>query len=160
MSVQPYWINSRFAIIPRPRGSQMLDYEMQAVAKAGVNVVVSLLPEIEAAKLGLAREAEAAAQAGLDFVSFPIPDGELPADKEQFHVLLATVAEMLANGKRVGIHCRASIGRSSVAAASVLIRAGIPSATAWKKVEDARQFPVPDTQEQRDWVDQNISPAA
>ena len=31
----------------------------------------------------------------------------------------------MSQGKRVGIHCRASIGRSSVTTASLLIRSGV-----------------------------------
>jgi uncharacterized protein (TIGR01244 family) len=158
--IQPYWINTRLAIIPRPRGPELLDQDMQDAGKAGINVIVSLLPESEAAELGLAREEEAATQAGLRFLSFPIRDREVPEDVAQFHALLANLAELMAAGQRVGIHCRACIGRSSVVAASLLIRSGIPAEKAWLKVEAARQFPVPDTREQREWVDRNIGPAA
>jgi protein-tyrosine phosphatase len=67
---------------------------------------------------------------------------------------------MMAAGQRVGIHCRACIGRASVVAVSLLIRSGLPAEKAWQKVEAARQFPVPDTKEQREWVDRSIGPAA
>jgi protein-tyrosine phosphatase len=160
MVVQPYWINTRLAIIPRPRGPELLDGEMLAIAKAAVNVVVSLLPESEASELGLAREEEAATQAGLRFLSFPIRDRGVPDDVAQFHALLANLAEMMAAGQRVGIHCRACVGRASVVAVSLLIRSGLPAEKAWQKVEAARQFPVPDTKEQREWVDRSIGPAA
>jgi uncharacterized protein (TIGR01244 family) len=158
--IQPYWINTRLAIIPRPRGPELLDQDMLDAAKAGINVVVSLLPESEATELGLAREEEAATQAGLRFIGFPIADRGVPDNLEQFHALLANLAQMMAAGQRVGVHCRACIGRSSIVAASLLIRSGIPAERAWLKVEAARQFPVPDTREQRQWVDRNIGPAA
>jgi protein-tyrosine phosphatase len=158
--IQPFWINTRLAIVPRPRGPVLLDQEMLDMAKAAVNVVVSLLDESEAAELGLVREEEAATQAGLRFVRFPIADRGVPDDVQKFHALLANLVETMAAGQRVGIHCRACIGRSSVVAASVLIRSGLPAEKAWQKVEAARQFPVPDTREQREWVDRNVGPAA
>jgi protein-tyrosine phosphatase len=158
MIVRPYWIKPRIGIIPRPRGRHWLDPEMQAIAAAGVNVVVSLLPESEAEELGLEREEEAAVRAGLRFFSFPIEDREVPDNLEQFNELLANLVELMAAGQRIGVHCRACIGRSSVLATSLLIRTGIPAATAWRRVELAREFPVPDTKEQREWVDKNIHP--
>jgi uncharacterized protein (TIGR01244 family) len=158
--IHPYWINTRLAIIPRPRGPELLDQDMLDAAKAGINVIVSLLPESEATELGLAREEEAATQAGLRFFRFPIADREVPDNVERFNALLANLVEALAAGQRVGIHCRACIGRSSVVAASLLIRSGLPPEKAWQKVEAARQFPVPDTREQREWVGRSIGPAA
>ena len=160
MTVQPYWITPRIAIIPRPRGRDWLPLEMEAAAAAGVNIVVSLLPEDEAEELGLAREEEAATQAGIGFFNSPIQDRGVPGDVAKFEALLESVAGLVASGKRVGMHCRACIGRSSVLAASLLIRSGVLAATAWKKIEAARQFPVPDTKEQREWVDTNIRPNA
>jgi protein-tyrosine phosphatase len=158
--IHPYWINTRLAIIPRPRGPELLSQDMLDVGKAGINVIVSLLPEGEAAELGLAREEEAATQAGLRFFSFPIADRNVPDSPDKFHAMLANLAELMAAGQRVGVHCRACIGRSSVVAASLLIRAGLPAEKAWQKVEAARQFPVPDTREQREWVDRNVGPVA
>jgi protein-tyrosine phosphatase len=158
--IHPYWINTRLAIIPRPRGPELLDQDMQDAGKAGINVVVSLLPESEATELGLAREEQAAIQAGLRFIGFPIADRGVPDNLDQLHALLANLAELMAAGQRIGIHCRACIGRSSLVAASLLIRSGTPAEKAWQKVEAARQFPVPDTREQREWVDRSIGPAA
>ena len=158
MIVQPYWITPRIAIIPRPRGRDWLPLEMEVAAAAGVDIIVSLLPQNEAEELGLAGEQAAATEAGIVFFNFPIEDRGVPDNAAEFDALLASVAELVASGKRVGMHCRACIGRSSVLAASLLIRSGMPSATAWKKIEAARQFPVPDTKAQREWVDANIGP--
>ena len=159
MLVQPFWITPSLAIIPRPRGGDWLDDEMLALRKAGIHVIVSTLPADEAAELGLEREREAAIGAGLQFLNYPIHDRSVPSRVEDFITFLSDLAAHIAAGCRVGVHCRACIGRSSVTAAGVLIRSGMPSTVAWQTIAAARGFPVPDTQEQRAWVDRNITPA-
>lgn len=156
MIAHPYWITPKLAIVPRPRGYDWLYDEMLGLREAGVEVVVSMLEEDEAIELGLRDEESAAADTGILFVNFPIPDRHVPADTEAFVGLLITIEKLIAEGKRVGIHCRACIGRSSVVATSLLIRSGAPSEEAWTQVSIARGFPVPDTDEQRSWVNLHI----
>ena len=156
MIAHPYWITSQLAIIPRPRGNDWLEEEMLALREAGIDVVVSMLEDEEAAELGLSEEESATVHAGIFFVRFPIPDRSVPSDMHSFAELLADLERRMAAGKRVGIHCRACIGRSSVVAASLLVRSGVPSNEAWVRVSIARGFPVPDSDEQRSWVDLHI----
>jgi protein-tyrosine phosphatase len=59
----------------------------------------------------------------------------------------------LAEGKAVGVHCRAGIGRSSLIAAALLIQNGVSPETAFLTIQEARGCPVPDTVEQRNWVE-------
>ena len=159
--IHPYWINTRLAIIPRPRGPELLDQDMLDAAKAGINVVVSLLPESEATELGLAREEEAATQAGLRFFGFPIADRGVPGNVESASMRCWQIwRSCMAAGQRVGIHCRACIGRSSVVAASLLIRSGIPPKRHGRRWRLRGSFPCPIRREQREWVDRNIGPAA
>jgi len=152
----PYWITPQLAIVPRPRGGDLLPYEMLALQEAGIDVVVSMLEAEEAAELGLQSEGSAAAIAGISFTNFPVPDRDVPADLPEFEGLLSSLEEQMTAGKRVGIHCRACIGRSSIVAASLLIRSGLPSEEAWVEVSIARGFPVPDSKEQRSWVNLHI----
>jgi len=156
MIALPYWITAQLAIIPRPIGGNSLGAEMLFLREAGIDVVVSMLQKGEAQYLGLAEEETSAKQAGLLFINFPIPDGDLPPDKLRFNAFLSNLEAHLASGKRVGIHCRACIGRSAVTAASLLIRSGIPPESAWLQIATSRGYPVPDTIEQREWVDRNI----
>jgi protein-tyrosine phosphatase len=158
MVVQPYWITTQLAIVPRPRGGDWLDDEMLALREAGIDIAVSMLEESEAAELGLEREGVAARGAGLQFVNFEITDRSVPSNMQRFETFLIGLEQQLGSGKRVGIHCRACVGRASVAAASLLIRSGITVELAWHQVETARGCPVPDTQEQREWVDRNMRP--
>jgi len=156
----PYWITEQLAIVPRPRGGDWLDDEMAALRAAGVGVVVSMLEESEAAELGLKEEGAAARGANIEFVRFPILDRGVPSDTRRFEDFLATLEWFIEAGKRVGVHCRACIGRSSVVAGSLLIRSGMPASEVWRAITDARGFPVPDTQEQREWVERHMGPKA
>ena len=156
MIARPYWITSQLAIVPRPQGDDLLDDEMSALKEAGMDVIVSMLQKDEARKAGLEREASSAQEKGLQFINFPVPDRGVPLDTSSFIEFLKDLESLLAQGKRVGVHCRASIGRSSVTSASLLIRSGIPSESAWLQISVARDCSVPDTTEQRDWVDRNM----
>lgn len=156
MIARPYWITTKLAIVPRPRGEDWLDDEMVALREAGIDVVVSMLEENEARMLGLEREGISAERASIRFVNFPIPDRGTPPKIAAFEKFLNDIERFLADGKRVGVHCRASIGRSSVTAASLLVRSGVPAKDAWRQISISRECPVPDTEEQREWVDRHI----
>ena len=64
MIATPYWITNQLAIVPRPRGGDWLEDEMDALREAGIDVVVSMLQENEASELGLQSEGEAARRSG------------------------------------------------------------------------------------------------
>jgi protein-tyrosine phosphatase len=156
MAVQPYWITPQLAIVPRPQGADRLVSELTALKDAGIEVLVSMLEPHEARELGLAGEDNAASRAGLHFVTFPVPDRGTPTDTVRFGEFLSELERHLRDGRRIGIHCRACIGRSSVVAASLMIRAGAKDEEAWRKIGNARGVSVPDTFEQRAWVEREI----
>jgi protein-tyrosine phosphatase len=160
MIVPPCWITPQLAIIPRPVGEDSLADEMQALREANIDVVVSMLENHEAVELGLKKERRAAEHAGMVFVNFPVVDHSVPKSTKSFLKFLSHLEHHLANGKRIGVHCRACIGRSGVVTASLLVRSGIPLEEAWTTIAIARQYPVPDTAEQAAWVSQNIRPIA
>jgi protein-tyrosine phosphatase len=158
MIAHPYWITPQLAIIPRPEGEDSLADEIQALREAGIDVVVSMLENRETVELGLQKERRVVEHAGMVFVSFPVPDHSVPKSTESFLNFLSHLEQHLADGRRIGVHCRACIGRSGVVAASLLVRSGIPVEEAWTTIAVARQYPVPDTAQQADWVSQNIRP--
>ena len=125
MKSEVYWIKGswpgRIAIVPRPRGGDWLEDEVTAWARADLDVIVSLLEEDEAEELGLSREGELCQVAGLSFIQFPIVDRSVPASRDEALDLVNRLETFLLQGKNVGIHCRQSIGRSSLIAASMLI---------------------------------------
>jgi protein-tyrosine phosphatase len=157
MIAQPYWITSRLAIVPRPRGEEWLDDEMLALQEAGIDVLVSMLQADEARELGLGREASSAREIGLTFLNFPVPDVGVPLDASSFARFLEELEHLIASGRSVGVHCRACIGRASITSASLLIRSGVPPEDAWRQISATRGCSVPDTIEQRDWVDRHMS---
>lgn len=151
-----YWIGGgkprQLAIVGRPRGGEQLAGDLASLKKGGVDVLVSFLPPDEAADLGLANEKQLAERAGLEFISFPIRDREVPRDLSGFRELVKRLAGEVRRGKRVGAHCRGCIGRSTVLIASVMIALGSDPDTAVRQVERARGLMVPDTAEQLEWI--------
>ena len=156
MKTEYYWIagpwKGRLAIVPRPRGGDWLEDEVHSWHEAGLDTIVSLLtpPEIEEFELGLEEELSQAQD--IEFISFPIPDGEVPTSREATIALAHKLEAALASGKGVGLHCRQGIGRSSVLASCVLIASSENSAEAFERISKARGRPVPDTVEQKEWV--------
>jgi protein-tyrosine phosphatase len=151
-----YWIDGiscgRLAIVGRPRAGDWLADEIADWKASGLTDIVSLLEAFEVRETGLTQEALWAAKAGLGFESFPIPDRGVPASVPAAHALCVSLAYKVRNGQAVGIHCRASIGRAGLMAAGVLAHLGISLEEAWRRTSAARGRPVPDTEEQRQWL--------
>jgi protein-tyrosine phosphatase len=93
----------------------------------------------------------------VEFLSFPIEDRSVPSSFSEFKALVHSVAEYLRGGKAVAVHCRAGIGRSSMIVAAALIQNGFSVDAAFGAIEEARGCPVPDTSEQRQYVERHSS---
>jgi protein-tyrosine phosphatase len=117
----------------------------------GLEIVVSLLEREEIFELGLQRESELCRARGIEFVSFPIPDRGVPETRQALEIA-NSIANDIANGRSIAIHCRAGIGRSSLIAACAMICSGIEASEALTLIRAARGVIVPDTEEQRDWI--------
>jgi len=148
-----FWIpgpwRGRLAIAARPRGGDWLADEMDGWRRAGVDVVVSLLENEEAAQLELLDERAAVEGSHMRFISFPIPDRGVPASMPQAMSLMAAIAGALELGKNVAGHCRQGIGRSGAIAAGVLTTSGAGFESAFDLISAARGTRVPETWEQR-----------
>jgi protein-tyrosine phosphatase len=155
--MNPFWIETgnqfRLAIVPRPRGGDWLEDELQAMRRAGVDVLVSMLTSEELAELGLTQEAEYCEQAGMMYRSYPVADREVPVSYAAFVAFLAELGRELQAGRSVAVHCRASIGRASLLLASLLCAEGFSPADAFTRITKARGLQVPDTPEQVRWVE-------
>jgi protein-tyrosine phosphatase len=158
MQADLFWIpgpwRGHLAIAARPRGGDWLDDEASAWRQAGIDFVLSLLEDDEAAQLGLGDERQAAESQGIGFISFPIPDRGIPASREAAMSAIGRVATQLNAGKNVALHCRQSIGRSGLIATALLVNAGIKAGEAMQIVSTARGVSVPETGEQRTWLEQ------
>jgi protein-tyrosine phosphatase len=151
-----FWIQDRtqpqLAIVPRPRGAEWLRDELGLLRDEGIDVLVSLLSPYEAWALGLVDEEAIAGDLGMHFIAHPIPDREVPDDVPGFRQLVANLAVDVRAGRKIGVHCRACIGRSTVLLASLMIAMGSDPEEALRLIADARGMAVPDTLEQREWI--------
>jgi protein-tyrosine phosphatase len=156
----PYWIKVeglRLGIIPRPRGQDWLTDDVRALRRFGGDVVVSALTLAETEEWGLRGESRCCEDNGLKFLSFPIEDRSLPTSLSEFDGLIDSVTDYLREGKAVVVHCWGGVGRSSLIAACALLRNGLSADSAFRVIEEARGRQVPDTAEQRQWVERYSS---
>lgn len=151
-----HWIEGNpppgLAIVIRPQGDDQLESDLRQIRDGGIDTIVSLLEPFEADFLGLADEQAIAERVGLKFLSYPIRDGNVPRDVVQFRSFVRGIADRLASGERIGVHCRGSIGRATITAACALIHRGWKARDALEAIAEARGFAVPDTLEQEDWI--------
>jgi ADP-ribosylglycohydrolase len=96
----------------------------------------------------------------VQYVRKPIPDHGVPRAREHMDEVQATIDAALAAGRRIYVHCRAGIGRTSLAVACHLMVHGLSSDAAlirlnelWTDNERSHTWPdVPETDEQRDYI--------
>jgi protein-tyrosine phosphatase len=143
----------QLAISARPRGGDWLGEELKAWQRAGMDVIVSLLEPQEAVALDLEMEKAESEAAGMLFVSFPIVDRSVPAPSSNIHSVLSEIDAKLVQSKNVVIHCRQGIGRAGLMATALLIERGLSPDEAVRRVTVARRVPIPETAEQRLWIE-------
>ena len=152
-----YWLDGtwpgKLALAPRPRGGDWLEDDIASWSRAGIRTVLSLQTPEEHRDLELRNEPVEVLQHGMQFLSFPIPDRQIPRSEAKWSEVLETVAADLSAGKNVLVHCRQGIGRAGLVAACLLVKNGMSPGAAVDSVSAARGLPVPETSEQRDWID-------
>ena len=116
-------------------------------------MLVSMLQAAEAAELGLSEEAKLCEAGGIHFRSFPIPDRETPPSTAAFAKFVEELRAEAHAGRSVAVHCRASIGRSSLLLAALLTAEGHTPDDAFRRLTTARGVQVPDTPDQIRWVE-------
>jgi len=152
-----YWIKGpwqgKLAISSRPRGGDWLEDELHQFASGGATAVLSLLTRDEENELDLTAEGQFAVRAGLTFLSLPIPDLQVPSSPSEVAAVLEQVDGTLSSGNNAIIHCRQGVGRSGMIAACLLVMKGQTPDAAVRTVERARGVPIPETPQQRQWID-------
>jgi protein-tyrosine phosphatase len=141
----------RLAVVERPRGGEWLRDDMAALRRAGVDTLVSALVDEELRHTWLEFEAAAAEEAGIRFLRLPVANLGTPPLPGALGALHGLATEVEA-GRFVAAHCFASVGRSPLIVASVMVLLGADPAFAWEELELCRGRQVPDTLEQREWV--------
>ncbi len=157
MSTKLHWVEGpwpgKLALAARPRGGDWLADEVAAWRKTGIDVVVSLLTTEEERDLDLVCEAGLAKAHGMKFMSFPIPDREVPNSQTEMAAVLERIDAELAAGKNVVVHCRQGIGRTGLVGACLFITKGMSPEKAMQSLSAARGSPIPETDEQRHWIE-------
>jgi protein-tyrosine phosphatase len=157
MLTELYWVDGpwpgKMALASRPRGGDWLEEEMTGWHRAGIDTVLSLLTPEEEQDLDLKREAREAKAQGMRFASLPIPDRQVPNSESEVSAALDRIDADLTAGKNVVVHCRQGIGRTGLVAACLLVSKGLTPEAAVKILSAARGSSVPETTEQRRWID-------
>src|ERR1700690_2461109 len=157
MSTELHWVDGpwpgKLALASRPRGGDWLEDEMAAWRRSGIDTVLSLLTPDEEQDLDLEQEARDVKSRGMKFVTLPIPDRQVPNSESEVSAVLDRIDAYLSAGKKVVVHCRQGVGRSGLVAACLLLAKGVSPETAIKTISAARGTPVPETAEQRRWID-------
>jgi protein-tyrosine phosphatase len=157
MGNELHWVDGpwpgKLALAARPRGGDWLEDEIANWHRSGVDTVLSLLTSEEEQSLGLGNEARAVKEQGMDFMSLPIPDRQVPSSETEVAAALERLNARLSAGKNVLVHCRQGVGRSGLVAACLLVTRGLDPSTAVDRISTARGVKVPETAEQRHWID-------
>jgi protein-tyrosine phosphatase len=157
MPTELHWVDGpwpgRLALAARPRGGDWLEDEMAGWRRHGIDTVLSLLTPEEEQDLDLADESGAAKAGGLEFLSLPISDRQIPGSVDKAAAILDKVDGALSAGNNVVVHCRQGIGRTGLIAAGLLVAQGATPDAAVHHLSAARGLPVPETAEQRRWID-------
>jgi protein-tyrosine phosphatase len=120
----------------------------------GVDVLVSLLEELEYHGYGISELFERDVIEDIEVLRFGIEDMDIPkeAEAEDHEVLIHNICDHLNRGKNVVIHCRGGLGRTGTVAACVLVALRHHSAEeAIRAVRKARRGTV-QTHEQEEFV--------
>lgn len=161
ISIDLHWVDGpwagKLALAARPRGGEWLHDELASWQRAGVHTIFSLLTAGEERDLDLTHEQREAKAHGMAFRSFPIPDRHVPDSEARLARVLEKLDKELASGKNVVLHCRQGIGRTGLVAACLLVTKGLEPKTAIKRLSAARGTSVPETAEQRRWIDHYAS---
>lgn len=116
MRKELYWLDGtwrgKLAVAPRPRGADWLKDDIAGWKRSGIDTVLSLLTPVEETDFDLSDEAGAARTQGMEFISFPIPDRQIPSSEAKFAEVLETVARNLSAGKNVLVRCRQELGEA------------------------------------------------
>jgi protein-tyrosine phosphatase len=96
----------------------------------GITAVVNLRVEFDDAEAGLAPPR---------YLHLPTVDDEAPS-LEHLSEGVAFMAEEVARGGAVYVHCGSGIGRAPTMAAAYLISTGLTLAQAWAQIRAARPF--------------------
>jgi len=128
-----------------------LDRDLSTLREAGVGTLLLLVEDDELARWGDRDIVERAAEAGVDVVRCPIPDGAPPASVHVMDELLDGLADARMRTD-VAVACMGGVGRTGTVAACALVRAGVGADAAIGRVRDVRHPTAVETEAQEAFV--------
>lgn len=144
-------VPGRLFLLAMPGRDEPLDRVWARLAAANVDLLICLADRAELASRS--PEYAAALDSGAApcrVEPFPVPDFGVPADRDGFAALAARIAQRLATGDTIAIHCGAGIGRTGTLACCALLELGFEREAAEAAVSAAGSGP--ETAEQRSLV--------
>ncbi|MEM6901394.1 MAG: dual specificity protein phosphatase family protein [Pseudomonadota bacterium] len=144
------------SIMRRP-SSEWLSDDIEKLSAQCVSHIVCLLTGSEVVELGLQGEEEICRSRQICFRSFPIEDRGVPENATAFISLIHELGLIFESGGHIAIHCRAGIGRSGLSAAAILVAQGMKCDEAFDRISERRRVSVPDTEDQRRWIDMHLA---
>lgn len=152
-----YWIHkfdnsAKIGIMARPRGDDWLEDEINHLKNNGVGVLVSLLESDEIYELKLDSEEQLCKTKDIIYINFPIGDRDVPKQNGDTDKLVDILTKQIDEGNSVVVHCRMGIGRSSIIAASVLLKYKLKAKDIIETISSIRGLKVPDTDKQLSWL--------
>jgi protein-tyrosine phosphatase len=104
-----------------------------------INEIISLLEPAEAMELGLDNYPQKAAEYGIAYRNYPIPDLSVPQQTlPDFDLFIRTILASLDQGRNIAVHCLGGLGRGGTIVAAVLIASGYSANDAINWVQQQR----------------------
>ena len=138
------------AIMPKPP-AENLAQAMTFYAQNGITHIVSLLRQPEVEKLQLEQEAQACANAGIEFLQFPVKDMDVP-DRLALKAFISEHLHKIQNGAHYSFHCHGGRGRAGTLAISLMMAEGMDYHSAQTLASEKRGDTVPVCDVQRDFL--------
>jgi protein tyrosine phosphatase (PTP) superfamily phosphohydrolase (DUF442 family) len=111
-------------------GGQYRRRGWRRLASRGITAVVNMRSELDDRAAGIAPPR---------YLYLPTEDDHAPT-LEQLEAGTAFIADEIARGGSVYIHCGAGVGRAAIMAAAYLVRTGMSPDAAWARVRQVRPF--------------------
>ena len=139
------WVDDgRLAGLPRPGARRDLAEDLQFLRGQDIEVLVSLTV--------VSTSPESAAAAGIEVVHIPVVDFTAPS-QDQIHAFIAKADAAMADGRAVGVHCGAGLGRTGTMLAAWFVSQGLSASEALATIRELRPGSV-ETEEQEQAIAQ------
>jgi protein-tyrosine phosphatase len=148
----------RLGIASLPGRTGQLEADVEAIARWGASLVVSMTEAGEMARHGGANLARELARRGITHHGFGVPDFGVPEENDaRWKPLSEALQRNLEAGGAVLLHCLGGKGRSGMVAARLLTEQDTPPGEALARVRRARPGAV-ETEAQGEWAARGFAP--